>query len=82
MATINKAIQTAAVWLITAYRYLISPVLGQNCRFYPSCSCYAETAIKRFGLIRGSVLTVKRLLKCHPWHEGGVDLVPEMEELK
>ncbi|AAO91410.2 hypothetical cytosolic protein [Coxiella burnetii CbuK_Q154] len=48
-----------------------------SCRFYPSCSCYAETALKRFGVIKGSGLTVWRLLRCHPFHPGGVDFVPE-----
>ena len=64
------------MFLITAYRYLLSPWLGQNCRFYPSCSCYAHDAIERHGSIKGGWLTIKRLLRCHPWHEGGFDPVP------
>ncbi|HID48607.1 MAG TPA: membrane protein insertion efficiency factor YidD [Chromatiales bacterium] len=63
--------------LIGAYRYLISPVLGNNCRFHPSCSEYAQTAIGRFGIIRGGWLSLRRLGSCHPWHEGGLDPVPE-----
>jgi putative membrane protein insertion efficiency factor len=61
---------------IRLYRYLISPLLGPSCRFHPSCSMYAEEAIREHGLVRGSWLAVKRLGKCHPWHEGGIDPVP------
>ncbi|MCB1661284.1 MAG: membrane protein insertion efficiency factor YidD [Pseudomonadales bacterium] len=64
--------------LLKGYRYLISPLLGNNCRFYPSCSCYAETAISRFGLFRGGWLSLQRLSKCHPWHSGGIDQVPDI----
>lgn len=51
-------------------------MLGQNCRFYPSCSEYAAQAIQEYGAAKGSLMACKRLCKCHPWHEGGVDLVP------
>jgi len=64
------------IQLIRAYRYLLSPWLGSHCRFYPSCSSYALTAIERFGVLRGSALALKRLLRCHPWSAGGVDQVP------
>lgn len=64
------------VHLIRAYRYLVSPLLGNNCRFYPSCSRYAEEAIARHGVIRGGWLALRRLLRCHPWHVGGCDPVP------
>ncbi|WP_267257225.1 membrane protein insertion efficiency factor YidD [Coxiella endosymbiont of Ornithodoros maritimus] len=74
---IGKAIQTLLLGLIKAYRHLIDPMLMNSCRFYPSCSCYAETALKRFGVIKGIGLTVCRLLRCHPFHPGGVDMVPE-----
>ena len=67
------------VKLIAAYRYLVSPWLGNHCRFYPSCSSYAETAIGRFGVLRGSALAINRLLRCHPWSQGGIDQVPEKE---
>jgi putative membrane protein insertion efficiency factor len=63
--------------IIKLYKYFISPFLGSNCRFYPSCSSYSLEAIQRHGAIIGSYLTVKRLLKCHPFHQGGIDPVPE-----
>lgn len=63
--------------MIRAYRYGISPYLGVHCRFDPSCSHYAETAITRFGVMRGGWLALRRLSRCHPWHAGGIDPVPE-----
>lgn len=68
--------------LIRVYRFGISPMLGPTCRFYPSCSCYAEEAIDRHGAIRGTYLTARRLLRCHPWNPGGYDPVPSNNELK
>lgn len=62
---------------IQGYQYAIRPMLGANCRFYPSCSEYAQQAIERHGAARGSWLAAKRLCKCHPFHPGGVDLVPD-----
>lgn len=62
--------------LIGAYQRWISPFLGARCRFHPSCSVYAKTAIERHGAARGSWLAVKRLLKCQPFHPGGFDDVP------
>ncbi len=63
--------------LIRAYRYGISPYLGAHCRFEPSCSRYAEIAIARYGVLRGGGMALRRLSRCHPWHAGGVDPVPE-----
>ena len=63
--------------LISAYQWFVSPLLGNHCRFYPSCSQYAREAIERHGVRRGIWLAVRRLLRCHPWHPGGVDPVPE-----
>jgi len=65
--------------LIRAYRYLISPMLGPSCRFYPSCSCYAEEALQTHGALRGSYLAARRILRCHPWHPGGYDPVPQKQ---
>lgn len=62
--------------VIRLYRLLLSPWLGNQCRFYPSCSHYAEEAVQHHGALKGSALTLRRLAKCHPWHEGGCDPVP------
>ena len=62
--------------LLAVYRYAISPMLGRNCRFMPSCSEYAGEAIRRHGSVRGSWLALKRVSRCHPWHPGGYDPVP------
>jgi putative membrane protein insertion efficiency factor len=62
--------------LIDGYRLLLSPLLGPSCRFYPTCSAYAAEAIDTHGVLRGTWLALKRISKCHPWHPGGVDLVP------
>ncbi|WP_353669175.1 membrane protein insertion efficiency factor YidD [Marinomonas sp. THO17] len=72
-------LKAIAIFIIKIYQYCISPLLGNNCRFYPSCSQYSIQAIERFGIIKGSYLSMRRLLKCHPWHEGGEDPVPEKE---
>lgn len=68
--------RSALKGLIRLYRYCISPLLGPSCRFYPSCSCYAEEALDQHGVARGLYLTTRRLLRCHPWHAGGYDPVP------
>jgi hypothetical protein len=62
---------------IRGYQYAIRPLLGANCRFYPSCSEYAREAIERHGAARGSLLAAGRIAKCHPFHPGGYDPVPE-----
>lgn len=64
------------VWLLRGYQLVLSPMLGQNCRFYPSCSHYAIEALRLHGAARGSLLAARRLCRCHPFNEGGVDLVP------
>ncbi|MFW6128835.1 MAG: membrane protein insertion efficiency factor YidD [Candidatus Aminicenantaceae bacterium] len=64
------------LFLIRVYKMTLSPLLGQNCRFYPSCSDYTYGAIKKHGLLKGIFLAVKRILKCHPFHPGGIDLIP------
>jgi putative membrane protein insertion efficiency factor len=65
------------ILFLRIYRYGVSPLLGPRCRFYPSCSCYAQTALELHGVWRGSWLAIRRLSRCHPWHPGGVDPVPE-----
>jgi putative membrane protein insertion efficiency factor len=65
------------MWIIRGYQLAVSPMLGPRCRFYPSCSCYAHTAIERHGALRGSWLAVRRVLRCHPFREGGYDPVPD-----
>jgi len=63
--------------VIVAYRWSVSPLLGPCCRFYPSCSAFALEAVDRYGALRGAWLALKRILRCHPWHPGGYDPVPE-----
>ena len=63
--------------VIRLYKYFISPLLGSNCRFYPSCSSYSIEALERHGALNGCYITLKRLLKCHPFNQGGIDPVPE-----
>jgi putative membrane protein insertion efficiency factor len=62
---------------IRAYQRLISPLIGQHCKYYPSCSEYAVQAVQRFGILRGLVLAGWRLLRCNPWSDGGYDPVEE-----
>jgi hypothetical protein len=68
--------KTGLLALIRGYQYLLRPMLGSSCRFYPSCSDYAREAIERHGAIRGVWLAVKRVGRCHPYHPGGFDPVP------
>jgi putative membrane protein insertion efficiency factor len=70
----------AVVGLLRLWQLLVSPVYGQTCRFYPSCTAYAAEAVDTHGLVRGGWLTVRRLGRCHPWNPGGVDLVPARGE--
>ncbi|MCK9187913.1 membrane protein insertion efficiency factor YidD [Acidithiobacillus sp.] len=65
-----------AVMVVRGYQYVISPMLGHHCRFYPTCSEYTCQAIERYGIAKGSWLGIKRISRCHPWQPGGIDLVP------
>ncbi|MGB1200056.1 MAG: membrane protein insertion efficiency factor YidD [Cognaticolwellia aestuarii] len=76
MAKNNSAPQTLVIALIKGYQKLISPLLGNNCRFNPTCSTYTIEAINRFGVLKGGWLASKRILKCHPLNAGGDDPVP------
>ena len=67
------------IWLIRFYQKCISPMFPAKCRYYPTCSQYTLEAIKQYGAIKGTYLGIKRILKCHPFHEGGYDPVPKKE---
>ena len=73
----QRAVRGLAVLPIRVYQRLVSPMLGQRCRYYPSCSDYAVEAIRRFGILRGAVLAGWRLLRCNPWSRGGFDPVED-----
>ena len=68
------------VAIVRAYQILLSPMLGQRCRFYPTCSNYAIEALRVHGAARGSWLAARRVGRCHPFNEGGVDLVPPVQD--
>jgi putative membrane protein insertion efficiency factor len=70
------AVTTLIKFLLRAYQLLLSPLLGPRCRFYPSCSQYALEAVHSHGSLRGSLLALRRLSRCHPWGAGGYDPVP------
>ena len=70
----------AIIKLIKGYKYLISPLLGQSCRYFPTCSEYSIEALKTFGFFKGLYLSLKRILSCHPWCDGGFD--PIKKEMK
>jgi putative membrane protein insertion efficiency factor len=71
------AIRQLPLSIIRLYQKWLSPLLGQRCRFYPTCSQYASEAIEHHGITSGAWLTIKRILKCHPLHPGGIDPVPK-----
>ena len=66
--------------LIKVYKFLISPLLGNSCRYYPTCSEYSIQSLKTYGLFKGLFLSLKRILSCHPWGSGGFD--PVKKEMK
>lgn len=66
----------AILLLLRFYRAFISPLLGPKCRFQPTCSMYAMTAVEKYGVLKGGWLAVRRILRCHPWNPGGFDPVP------
>jgi len=75
--TISSWFKAALIWSIRGYRSILSPLLPPTCRYTPTCSQYALTAVQRYGAARGSWLALRRILRCHPFHAGGYDPVPE-----
>lgn len=75
--TLGKALALVFVGLIRSYQIILSPRIGQVCRYYPSCSHYALVAVKVHGAGKGVLLAVWRILRCHPWAAGGVEFIPE-----
>ena len=74
---LRKVVTLPFIALIRFYQIAISPFLGSNCRFHPTCSQYALESIKTYGCIKGVWLSSRRILKCHPFHPGGIDPVPD-----
>ena len=74
--------QVVLIGLVKSYRLLLSPALGSACRFEPSCSAYSLQALQQHGAAGGSYLTLRRLARCHPWCDGGMDPVPPIAEAK
>ncbi|MGB8702017.1 MAG: membrane protein insertion efficiency factor YidD [Thermosynechococcaceae cyanobacterium] len=72
----TNPVKTVLLLGIKAYRHGVSPLLPPSCRFQPTCSAYAQEAIEQHGVLRGSGLALRRILRCHPWHPGGYDPVP------
>jgi putative membrane protein insertion efficiency factor len=68
--------QRIVLVLIRFYQYALSPLLGSNCRFYPTCSHYTYEAIEKYGVVKGGWMGLRRIGRCHPWHAGGYDPVP------
>lgn len=79
---LNKIIIFPFILFIRVYQLIISPMLGSNCRFIPTCSEYAMESLKEYGLIKGIFLSIKRLGKCHPWGSHGYDPIPTKMEKK
>lgn len=74
----RRAVKTSGVpviWLLQTYRRVLSPLFAPRCKYYPSCSAYAVDAVRELGVVRGTLLAMWRLLRCHPWSDGGVDHV-------
>ena len=74
---VRRGAIVAMIAVIDAYRFFLSPLIGMHCRFHPTCSLYARQSIEQHGPWRGCALAIRRLMKCHPWHRGGLDPVPQ-----
>jgi putative membrane protein insertion efficiency factor len=81
VAKAHNPISKSFTLILRAYQYCISPLYGPCCRFYPTCSSYAIQAVETHGVLRGAFLMIQRILRCHPWHPGGIDPVPEKYSL-
>ena len=80
MEQVRRSLQHIMIFIIYMYRVCIRPVLPPSCRFHPSCSEYAIESIKLFGVLKGSFCAFKRIIRCHPWSQGGSDPVPPSKE--
>lgn len=78
IACVNRAVSQVLQWLVRLYQLTLSPFIGNQCRFHPTCSHYAMESLQRHGPWRGSWLAATRLGRCHPLAEGGIDLVPDL----
>lgn len=74
---VSQLLAKPLIWLVKLYRFAISPWLGGNCRFQPTCSTYAIEALQAYGVLRGSWLAARRIARCHPWGGSGYDPVPD-----
>jgi hypothetical protein len=79
VGAVNARVAQVGIGAVRVYQWTIRPFIGSHCRFWPSCSEYAVEALRVHGAARGTVLAAKRILRCNPWHEGGVDPVPLCE---
>ena len=79
---INRIITYPIIICIRIYQLFLSPIIGQNCRFLPTCSEYTKVCLKQYGMITGSFISIKRICKCHPWGGHGYDPVPNKLEEK
>jgi len=76
MAKMRALLASCLIAMLRCYRFAISGLLGHCCRFEPSCSTYAMEAIEQYGCLKGCYLALRRVMRCHPWHPGGIDRVP------
>lgn len=74
--------RSIVIFLIKGYKTMVSPFLGQNCRFHPSCANFSIEAVATHGVIKGGLLSIRRILSCQPWHSGGYDPVPQQFSLR
>lgn len=77
---LKQTVSFSVIGIIKLYQWGVSPLIGPRCRFYPSCSHYAIEAVESFGIFKGSFVALKRLLRCHPFHPGGVDMIKKHRE--